>query len=329
MERLAVGLIGCGTLSSYAHGPALRKLERMYEFRAIADIDPTTLNAFSKRFGVDRKFTDYKEMISSEDLDIAIVATPTPTHEEIGLYVLNHGVNLFMEKPFALTLEGARNMIEASERQGRALQVGHCVRFWQGYVQIKEQMSNGDYGEPLLAKAHRWGTMPAPLWYRDPAQSNGVGLDVAIHDLDYLRWLIGEPKSVYAQGRFEGKLPMSVQAVLEFEGDAIAYIDASWDFPPSWRFATFFEIIGTKGMAQMDSRESTTLEVYTGHTSSASSPREDDAYTRQLAAFWEPARGGKPVLPATDSIKSLELALALNKSLNGAGRVELKREVVK
>ena len=94
-------------------------------------------------------YTDYKEMIEKEDLDFVFIALPTYLHCEVAVYCLNHGLNVYTEKPMAITLTQCEMMIDAAERNGKKLMVGHCLRFTGEYEFLKELTEGGKYGKPI------------------------------------------------------------------------------------------------------------------------------------------------------------------------------------
>ena len=86
-------------------------------------------------------------MVEKEDLDFVFIALPTYLHCEAAVYCLNHGVNVYTEKPMAITLTQCEMMIDAAEKNGKKLMVGQCLRFTGEYELLKELTENGKYGK--------------------------------------------------------------------------------------------------------------------------------------------------------------------------------------
>ncbi len=194
------------------------------------------------------------------------VSAPGYTHKEIAVESARNGKHIFLEKPMALSLRNVRESINAAEKSRVKLFVGHCLRYWPGYVRVREAVCRGDIGEPRTARTYRLGIFPRSLWYGYMEYSGGVVVDMAIHDIDFLRWVLGPVKRVYGVG---GRYTKSaVDAIdhamyfLEFESGAIAYGEASWAMPSTFRFTTYLEIDGSKGLLSVDNRSTVSVAEY-------------------------------------------------------------------
>jgi predicted dehydrogenase len=289
---------------------------------ACSDVDLQLAKALASQYGIQGVYVDYSKMIEKENLDAVVVATPAHTHTEIAGEALRAGLDILLEKPIALTLKDARLLVELSERMRRILQVGHCLRFWPGYKEIKEIVDSGEVGEPVVARAHRWATSQ-PSWYKNVNLSGGVAVDMAIHDYDYIRWLMGDVRRVYAQGVLEGDTPVHVQAVLELSQKGLAYVDSSWLFPNTFDFSTHFEVVCRKGMLLYSSEKNIVQKIYLGSEKQQIALDASDAYVAQLRAFIRAVKNRATVHSAWEAYKALELSLAVNKSVSLAVPVEL------
>ena len=110
----------------------------------ICDAD-SAVQSLSDELGI-KFYSDYEEMIASESPDGVIIATPTELHTPVGITCARHGVHLFVEKPIANTIEDGKQMIEACEKAGVVLIVGHYMRRWAGYRKLKELIDEGAIG---------------------------------------------------------------------------------------------------------------------------------------------------------------------------------------
>ena len=163
-------------------------------------------------------FTDWREMIGK--VDAVSIVTPTETHCEIACAFLENGVNVLVEKPFAKTLDEADLMIAAAEKSGAKLMVGHLERFNPAMVALRPHVDR-----PLYFEIHRVSPFP------NRSLDVDVVLDVMIHDLDAIQWLVGEDvkvSEIHAVG-----IPVisdkvdAANARIEFENGAVANITAS------------------------------------------------------------------------------------------------------
>jgi predicted dehydrogenase len=163
-------------------------------------------------------FTDWKDLI--DKVDVVSIATPTETHAEIACAFLEKGVHILVEKPIARTLAEADNMVKIAERSGAKLMVGQLERFNPAMVALRPHVT-----KPLYFEIHRVSPFP------NRSLDVDVVLDVMIHDLDAVQWLVGEDvkvSAIHAVG-----IPVishkvdAANARIEFENGAVANITAS------------------------------------------------------------------------------------------------------
>jgi len=268
-------------------------------------------------------------VLRRSDIDAVLIATPNYTHKTIAVEAARAGKHIFLEKPIALSVEDGMEIVREAEKQGVKLFVGHCLRFWPEYVRAREAVMSGAIGEPRIARAYRMSPFPRwTEWHRHRELSGGVVIDMSIHDLDYLRWVFGDAEKVYAAGgRYT---PYSydnidhAMAMIRFRSGVIAYVEATWTMPESFRFYTYLEIAGTKGLLTVDNHTTSTLHAYLGKESWSYGPINRDAYYREMEAFLDwVEHGRKPPIEPEEAVKSLELALAIVKSIETGKVVEL------
>ena len=163
-------------------------------------------------------FTDWRDLF--DKVDAVSIVTPTETHSEIACEFLEKGVHVLVEKPFAKTLEEADIMIAAAQKTGAKLMVGHLERYNPAMVALRPHVNN-----PLYFEIHRVSPFP------NRSLDVDVVLDVMIHDLDAIQWLVGENINV-SEIRAVG-IPVisdkvdAANARIEFENGAVANITAS------------------------------------------------------------------------------------------------------
>jgi len=146
-----------------------------------------------------RRYDTLDEMLSSENLDMVDICAPTFTHARLACRALAAGVHVLCEKPMALSVPECDRMIRAARKAGRFLMVAHCLRWWPEYVYLHRLVRSARFG--VLKSLHLFrGSMPtswAP-WMTDERKSGGPLLDLHIHDLDQVLWLLGAPAAVAA-----------------------------------------------------------------------------------------------------------------------------------
>ncbi len=215
---LRTAVIGVGHLGrQHARIHANLAAEGLTEFAAVCDIDGQTAKDIASNNNV-AWITDWRDLIGN--VDAVSLAVPTVSHCEIASVLLEAGVHVLVEKPISRTLEEADQMIGASEKSGALLQVGHAERFNPALVALRPHVRN-----PVYFEIHRVGEFTARSLDID------VVLDLMIHDLDIVQWLVGEEVEVtelHAVG-----IPIltdkvdAANARLEFSTGAVANITAS------------------------------------------------------------------------------------------------------
>lgn len=183
------------------------------ELVAVCDIDETrfgekttdtNLDEFKKNnefnFYDFHLYTSVDEMLEKENLDVVSVVAPTYEHFSLTCKCLKAGVHVLSEKPMATNLEHCRLMIETSEKTGKKLMIGQCLRFGEEYCYIKECIEKGTFGKVLGAYLYRGGGPVTRKWYRTRELGGGSAFDQHIHDVDMVNWLFGMPKAVQSVG---------------------------------------------------------------------------------------------------------------------------------
>jgi predicted dehydrogenase len=217
-QKLRVAAIGVGSLGRHhARNYAELAAEGRVELVGVCDTSPETGAAVAEAHSVPL-FDDWRELLDS--VDLVSVVTPTETHCEIACAFLERGVHVLVEKPIALTLDEADLMIAASEKSGAKLMVGQLERYNPAMVALRPHVT-----KPLYFEIHRVSPFP------NRSLDVDVVLDVMIHDLDAIQWLVGEDVKV-SEIRAVG-IPIvsnkvdAANARIEFENGAVANITAS------------------------------------------------------------------------------------------------------
>jgi predicted dehydrogenase len=162
------------------------------------------------------------------DADAALICSPTHRHLDQARAALGRGWHVFVEKPLSHTLEGTATLVEEAARSGRTVLVGCNLRFLPSLVLVKRLVEEGRIGRPLAARAHCGYYLP--FWrphtdYRQgygakQATGGGIILD-SIHEFDYLMWLLGRPREVFA---YAGKVS-SLEIDTEDNADVLMRFD--------------------------------------------------------------------------------------------------------
>ena len=218
IPNLKTAVVGVGSLGQH-HARNYAEIARTgnSEFVGVCDSSEDVAKQIAGKNDC-RFFSDWRELL--DKVDAVSIVTPTETHCEIACAFLERGVNVLVEKPIARTLEEADLIIEAAEKSGAKLMVGHLERFNPAMVALRPLVT-----KPLYFEIHRVSPFP------NRSLDVDVVLDVMIHDLDAIQWLVGETvnvSAIHAVG-----IPVisdkvdAANARIEFENGAVANITAS------------------------------------------------------------------------------------------------------
>jgi len=218
IANLRTAVIGVGSLGQHhARNYAEIAQTSETEFVGVCDSNAENAEQIAAKNNCDY-FTDWRELL--DKVDAVSIVTPTETHASIACAFLGRGIHVLVEKPIARTLAEADLMIEASEKSGAKLMVGHLERFNPAMVALRPFVT-----KPLYFEIHRVSPFP------NRSLDVDVVLDVMIHDLDAIQWLVGESVKVLAIHAVG--IPVisdkvdAANARIEFENGAVANITAS------------------------------------------------------------------------------------------------------
>ena len=189
-------LIGCGRISPN-HISAAKN--NGLDIVGICDILPCAMDEKSEKFNLENvhKYTDYKEMLQNEKPDLVAIATESGNHAAIALDCIGFGCNVIIEKPIALSLKDADDIIKAGREKGVVVCANHQNRFNKSVRYIRKALEDGRFGKLSHGAAHvRWnrgkGYYEQAPWRGTWAQDGGCLMNQCIHNIDLLRWMMGD-----------------------------------------------------------------------------------------------------------------------------------------
>lgn len=199
-QKHRIGIIGCGGIANNKHMPSLKEIQNV-EMVAFCDIIPERAEKAAKEYGTpDAKFyTDYRDLLKDETIDIVHVCTPNRSHSFITVDALDAGKHVMCEKPMAKTYADAVKMLEAAKRSGKKLTIGYQNRQCDENLYAKAVCENGELGDIYYAKALAIRRRAVPTWgvfLNEYEQGGGPLIDIGTHALDLTLWLMNnyEPK---------------------------------------------------------------------------------------------------------------------------------------
>ncbi|MBQ8351123.1 MAG: Gfo/Idh/MocA family oxidoreductase [Clostridia bacterium] len=205
-----VGIIGCGGIANGKHMPSLKKVADC-EMVAFCDIIVERAEKAAKEFGTpDAKvYTDYKELLKDESIDVVHVCTPNRAHSFITVDALEAGKHVMCEKPMAINSAEAKKMLDAAKRTGKLLSIGYQSRFRPDSIYMKQEAEAGTFGEVYYAKATAIRRRAVPTWgvfLNEYEQGGGPLIDIGTHALDLTLWMMDNYKPKYCVGTTYHKL---------------------------------------------------------------------------------------------------------------------------
>ncbi len=210
MNKLKIGIIGCGGIAFGKHMPSLKKLSNA-EMVAFCDIIPEKAEKAAKEFGIAnaKVYTDYKDLLKDLSIDVVHVCTPNREHSFITVDSLEAGKHVMCEKPMAKTYAEAKEMLDAAKRTGKKLSIGYQNRYNPEAQYLKKCCENGELGEIYFAKAHALRRRAVPTWgvfLNEEEQGGGPLIDIGTHALDLALWMMDNYKPKMVAGSSYRKL---------------------------------------------------------------------------------------------------------------------------
>ncbi len=248
-----VGIIGAGSIAQHCHIPGYKKCANV-ELVAFADTCPARHKEVIDKFPEMKGYTDYRQMLEKESLDVVSVCTPNKVHAPAAIAALKAGCHVLCEKPMATTLKEADAMTAAARTARKKLMVGFTHRLFTANRICKDILKKRGIGKPFMIRVRFAHGGPYPGWAKDPdtfynprTAAGGAMLDMGIHAIDLCLWLFGKVTSVSAiAATIVKKIQVDDNALLmmEFANGALGYIDVGWTSKPGFNG---FEIYGTQG----------------------------------------------------------------------------------
>ena len=200
MGKIKVGIIGCGNISQY-HLQGYAALDDV-EIYALCDINEDNLKNRGEMFGVTRLYTDYNEMLKLEELDAVSICTWNAAHKECTVAALKAGKHVLCEKPTAMNRAEALEMQKAAEESGKILMIGFVRRHGNDCAVLKDFIEAGSLGDIYYAKATylRRNGNPGGWFGNKELSGGGPLIDLGVHVIDLVKYLMGNPKPVSVYG---------------------------------------------------------------------------------------------------------------------------------
>ncbi|WP_312045546.1 Gfo/Idh/MocA family oxidoreductase [Erwinia sp.] len=293
---LKLGVIGTGAIGQ-EHIRRCSKVLQGAKVVAVSDINIEGAKGVVSRLGLEAEvYANGHDVIRSSDVDALIVTSWDPTHEEFTLAAIAAGKPVFCEKPLALSAEGCRRVVEAEIAHGKRLvQVGFMRPYDTGYRALKQVITNGDIGEPLMLHcAHRNPTVPES-YTTDMAITSTL-----IHELDVLRWLTEDDyktvQVVFPRDTKNTHAKLRDPQIVLFETQKGVRIDVEIFVNCAYGYDIQCEVVGETGIARLPEPASVQLRKEAKLSTAILTDWKDrfiDAYDIELQAFINDVTAGQ------------------------------------
>ena len=246
--NLGIGVIGTGIMGA-DHVQTISTAISGAEVRAIADIDPKRAELIASRLSGAKALSSAEKLIELPEVDAVIIASNDSTHAQYVLTTIAAGKPVLCEKPLAPTVAECEEICRLEQAAGLSLvQVGFMRRFDPGYVELRERISSGVIGRPVLAHCVHRNVDAPPGW-----KSATTVLNAAVHEIDVMPWLFGRevvranwlaPVPAGADGLHDPQV-----VVMELEGGALV-LDELF-MRSGYGYEIRCEIVGQKGTIEL------------------------------------------------------------------------------
>ena len=267
-------LIGCGRIATN-HIKAV--LNNQLELVAVCDVLPEKMEELLAKHDLAQdasilRYTDYKEMVAEHpEIQLVSIATESGLHAEIALHCIDHGINLIIEKPMAMSIADADEIIRRAEAQHVKVSACHQNRFNIAVQQLRKAVEAGRFGKLSHGSIHvRWnrnkGYYTQAPWRGTWAQDGGALMNQCIHGIDLLRWMMGgEVVSVYGQTRQQLHHYLEAEdvgmAVVTFKNGAVATIEGTTNVYPQNLEETLY-VFGEFGTVKLGGKSTNNIDVW-------------------------------------------------------------------
>ena len=266
-------LIGCGRISTNHIKAAVNN---GLEIVAVCDVLPEHMDAVLEKHGLQsdpkiRRYTDYKELLDQEKPELVSIATESGSHAEIALEAIDRGIHVIIEKPMAMSISDAEEIIRRSRKKGVKVSACHQNRFNVAVQKMRKALEDGRFGTLSHGSVHiRWNRNKdyydqAP-WRGTWAEDGGTLMNQCIHGIDLLRWTFGdEVDTVYGLTRQVEHPYLEAEdvgmALVRFKNGAIATIEGTVNVYPRNLEETLY-VFGQTGTVKIGGTSTNNIDVW-------------------------------------------------------------------
>ena len=242
---IRIGILGCGFMGGM-HAACYQVLaSQNVKVCGVNDSRPDFAQTLAEKYGA-VLFETPEAMLQSGDIDVIDICLPVDLHTKYAVAAMKAGKHVFIEKPVCLTEEEMSLLLQTEKETGVKVQVGQVIRHWKEYVWLKNAVETGTYGHVLSAQFQRLSARPTWAeadWVHQVRRSGGVAVEMHVHDVDFVRWLLGDPDTVRSQAsRDANGVLQHITSLYGYGKDVSVMVEAGWDFPASFPFTAQYMV---------------------------------------------------------------------------------------
>jgi len=324
MEKTRVAVIGLGSVAQLVHLPNLVKIKNA-DLTALAEVNKSRLNSVADKYGIKKRFSDYKQLLNDDEIDAVIIATPTHLHKQMALECLMAGKDVLVEKPLARNSSEGIEIIECAKKHNRKLMVGMNLRYRPDSMLIRSLIDAGEIGNPFYIKCG-WirKQSSSEKWFTKREEAGGgVILDLGVNLIDLALWLADYPKVISVSTKNychnSKNLEDTSISLIRCENSVTINIEASWNLAEE-KDTFYANVYGTKGSIGANPFKLIKVlddeQIDLGSTF-VETPTEafKKSYLNELKSFIGAIRGLNPVFSSgEEALQLLKIAEAMYKS---------------
>jgi predicted dehydrogenase len=249
-----IGLIGTGGFGQFLIETYLHL--KQAQVTAICSENQQQLRAIKAKYRIDRTFSQYQDLIQDSEIQIIVIATPPFLHYQMALDALNAGKHVLVEKPLALKIDEAKQLIRLAKKKNLRLMVDFELRYNPLILTLKETIKQNLFGQLKRVDMANYASdehLASTHWFWDKELSGGIWVEHGVHFFDLFFWLLGEGKyrQGFSQGRNQKIRQDRVMAVLEYPKNILATFYHSFNRPYLLEKTTY-DFIFSQGIIQLE-----------------------------------------------------------------------------
>ena len=335
-DKLKIGVIGAGRIGKvHAESIAFRLPEAKIE--VLADVDIAEARKVADHLSIPNITSDYKDILRNREINAVLICSPTQTHSQYIIEAAQNKKHIFCEKPIDLSVDKIKESLLEVENNNVKLMVGFNRRFDPNFKKVHDMVENNKIGDPQILKITSRDPEPPNIDY--VKVSGGLFLDMAIHDFDMARYIVGsEVVEIFAKGDVlvdkrigeEGDIDTAI-TLLKFENGAIGTIDNSRK--AVYGYDQRVEIFGSAGMINVSNNKDENHTYLNSDGEHSSLPlnffmdRYTESYFQEVKIFIDAVLNDSELpVSGNDGLKAVQIALAAKQSLTENKPVKISYE---